>query len=61
MAGVGDYYKSWFKKWGKKEWLVYEDQRYTFKQALKIYQGFGAELVANFGLNKLLAGITFPN
>lgn len=51
-AALGDYYSIWFKKHAEKEWLLYQDERYTFKQAHKMYMALGAELATTYGIKK---------
>jgi len=51
---LGTYYAQWFDVWGDREWLVYEGQRITFREARAMYEAAGAELVGNahFGIRK---------
>ena len=49
---LGTYYKGWFEQWAAQEWLVYEDERYTFGQCRGMYDALGAELMEGLGVRK---------
>ena len=44
---LGKYYEQWFNVWADREWLVYEGQRITFRDARRMYEAIGAELCEN--------------
>eukprot|EP00927_Polykrikos_kofoidii_P065027 TRINITY_DN60825_c0_g1_i1.p1 TRINITY_DN60825_c0_g1~~TRINITY_DN60825_c0_g1_i1.p1 ORF type:complete len:583 (+),score=108.98 TRINITY_DN60825_c0_g1_i1:89-1837(+) len=48
---IGDYYRPFFLQHGDKEWLHYENEVYTFKEALEAYEALGAELRSSLGVN----------
>lgn len=47
-VAVGDYYRPFFQTHGNKKWIHYEEESYTFREALEIYEAVGAELVSTF-------------
>jgi len=47
---LGDEYATYFKNHGEKEWVVYEDERYTFKASWALIQAAAQELVHGFGV-----------
>lgn len=49
-AALGEYYAIWFKLYADREWLIYEQDRYTFGQGYKTYKALGAELAAAYGI-----------
>lgn len=49
-ASLGDYYKIWFKVYADREWLIFQDERLTFKEARKKYEALAAELSTGFGV-----------
>jgi long-chain acyl-CoA synthetase len=44
---LGTYYSTFFEEYGEKEWLVYEDDRLTFRETKRQYDAVGAELFEN--------------
>ena len=44
---LGNYYKPFFQQYSTQVWLVYENDRLTFGQALHQYEALGAELFEN--------------
>jgi len=49
-TAVGDYYKPFFLEHGNKEWLRYEEEVVTFKQALETYEALAAALTTTYGV-----------
>jgi hypothetical protein len=47
---LGEFYKVWFKEFAKNEWIVYEDERYSFGDTLKIYEAMGAAFASEFNI-----------
>ena len=43
------YLRPFFKQWGDKQWIVYQEQEFTFRQAEQMFDAFSAEL-ASFGV-----------
>lgn len=39
-----DTYRPWFTEHARKEWLVYENERYTFGEVYRQYNAIGLEL-----------------
>jgi long-chain acyl-CoA synthetase len=47
---LGDYYEAFFDKFADRDWLVYEDDRYSFARSKAEYEALGAELMTSFGV-----------
>jgi len=49
---LGEMYHTYLQRFADEEWLVYEDERYTFKESEKLMCAIAAELVQSFGVKK---------
>jgi len=47
---LADIYRPWMKQYAAKTWVVYEEERYTFGEALQQMDALAAELASGFGL-----------
>ena len=50
-AALGDYFRPWFELYASQEWLVYQDERYTFGDVHRMYEALGAALFESPHLN----------
>lgn len=49
-ASLGDYYKIWFDIHADREWLLYQDERVTFKEGARVYKSVAVELATTYGV-----------